>query len=78
MSSLDDLFTITCNKCNVGSPALAWTECPISGDLPPGEFQCPVCGHAFRRQRCEGESYRQINGAWTYAPIELIPIPTRL
>ena len=75
---MNSLFTITCGKCRQASPALSWTERPISGDLPPGEFQCPQCGDAFRRQRFAGEAFRQVDGVWKYAPIDLIPIASRL
>ena len=27
-----------------------WHFTEISGELPAGMFQCPQCGHAFKRQ----------------------------
>lgn len=50
MTTLDALFTITCAHCGVASPALSWCERPISGQLPAGEYQCPTCATAFRRE----------------------------
>jgi rubredoxin len=41
--------TITCPKCEQASTLDAMTTRPITGDLPPGQFQCPKCGYAFRR-----------------------------
>ena len=46
----DSVFTISCAKCGGVSPAMQWTAAPVSGDLPSGEFQCPICRAAFRRQ----------------------------
>lgn len=75
--TLDSLITITCGKCRGISPALAWSERPISGDLPRGEYQCPKCGDAFRRERA-AEASRFENGKWIYSPINLVPIASRL
>lgn len=76
-SGLDSLITITCGECRKASPALAWTERPISGELPPGEYQCPHCGYAFRRERA-AEASRYEGGKWIYSPINLVPIAARL
>lgn len=76
-TSADSHITITCGRCRVASPALSWTERPISGDLPAGEYQCPSCGYAFRRVRAP-EAMRQIDGEWKYQPIDLVPIASRL
>ena len=46
--------TIT-GPCGHTAPFDEWTRTPVSGDLPPGQFQCPVCGRAFRRH---GIGYR--------------------
>src|SRR5688500_8871752 len=64
--STDSLFTIICGKCGQMSAALKWCETPISGELPIGEFQCPKCGFAFRRERFAGDPFRLINGKWKY------------
>ena len=44
-----DGLAISCGKCDGAFAASAWTERVIGGPLPPGEFQCPACGWAFRR-----------------------------
>lgn len=49
-ASFDSEFTISCVKCGMVSPAIQWTAAPVSGDLPAGDFQCPICRAAFRRQ----------------------------
>ncbi len=49
-SSLDDLFVITCGRCQHTAPVMNWRFTEISGELPAGMFQCPQCGHAFKRQ----------------------------
>jgi len=76
--SLESLFTISCHKCGGTSAALKWSETPICGDLPVGQFQCPKCGYAFRRQRFEGDPWRRIDGELQYRPIDLIPVDSRL
>ena len=48
-SSLDELFRITCGQCQVTNQVTDWTQ-DAFGRLPAGEFQCPACNHAFRRQ----------------------------
>ena len=60
--------TITCGACLSASDALAWCETPISGELPRGEYQCPKCGYAFRREPSDN----------IWKPITLVPISTRL
>jgi hypothetical protein len=40
---------ITCS-CGHEAEFLAFTRTPLNGDLPPGEFQCPACRAAWRRQ----------------------------
>jgi hypothetical protein len=39
-------------KCSCGHEAdyLQFTRTTLAGDLPPGEFQCPACRSAWRRQ----------------------------
>ncbi len=49
MSSIEAMVTISCGRCGKVSGFGAWIERPISGLLPPGQFQCPACGAAFRK-----------------------------
>lgn len=76
-ASLGSLITITCGECRKASDALTWCERPISGDLPSGEYQCPNCGYAFRRERAK-EASRYEGGKWIYQPINLVPVASRL
>lgn len=41
---------ITCGKCGGVDSIENWTERPVSGPLPKGQFQCPACGLAFQRR----------------------------
>ncbi|MBI5770792.1 MAG: hypothetical protein HZA93_23650 [Verrucomicrobia bacterium] len=75
--SLDSLFVITCGKCGQPSPALAWSERPICGELPAGEFQCPRCGDAWRREK-RADPWVNDERGFRYAPIALVPIASRL
>lgn len=43
-------MTITCPKCSAESSLDDMTRRPISGFLPPGQFQCPLCSYAFQRR----------------------------
>lgn len=42
-------MNISCAKCGKTASLEAWTERPITGPLPPGQFQCPNCQYAFQR-----------------------------
>jgi hypothetical protein len=42
-------ITISCARCGKASDFGRWVERPVSGPLPPGQFQCPECGAAFRK-----------------------------
>jgi hypothetical protein len=50
MDAYDRLFTISCGECRTTSPMDEWTTTKTGGQLPPGEFQCPVCMTAWRRE----------------------------
>jgi transposase-like protein len=41
---------ITCGQCGEANALEAWTQRPVSGALPVGQFQCPACGYAFQRR----------------------------
>lgn len=69
---------ITCGACGRPSGFQRWIRTEVFGDLPPGEFQCPRCMRAFRRERHRGEAYRLIDGEWVYRPLNLVPIASRL
>ncbi len=68
--SLDELFRITCGECRTTNQITDWTQ-DAFGRLPAGEFQCPACGHAFRRQRKEPRK------PWEKF-VECVPIAPRL
>ena len=43
---------ISC-KCGHTAPFEDFTRTLIHGELPPGQFQCPGCGFAWKRQESE-------------------------
>ena len=43
-------MNVSCPTCGKTASIEAWTERPITGQLPPGQFQCPSCNYAFRRE----------------------------
>lgn len=73
-----ELVRITCGHCRQSSGYSAWTSTPVSGELPSGEYQCPKCGVAFRRERYDGDPLRLIGGKYQYKPVDLVPIASRL
>lgn len=46
------MINITCG-CGHTDDLLNFTRTPVFGDLPPGQFQCPSCGAAWRRRESE-------------------------
>ena len=60
---------ITC-QCGHSADYIEFTRTLLNGDLPPGEFQCPGCGWAWKRQE---SGYRVLR-----AGAESMVIPTRL
>ena len=74
-------MNITCGKCGAVADIDDFTRTPISGLLPPGRFQWPVCRHAFERRAAGGyRTYRAENGAMLTIPdrIELKPVASLL
>jgi transposase-like protein len=68
-------MTINCPRCGSESTLEAMTERPVSGPLPMGQFQCPICNYAFQRREVEPGSVYEINGQRLYIPgkIGLVP-----
>jgi len=69
-------MTITCGKCGHEADAEAWTRRELSGDLPPGEFQCPKCGYSFARRHGPAKVYA--SGFVMPGPVTLEPVGARL
>lgn len=59
-------------KCSCGHEAdfIQFTRTALAGDLPPGEFQCPACRSAWRREESGQKILRAGN--------EFMVIPERL
>jgi len=68
-------MNIGCPKCGKTSTLESFTERPISGYLPPGQFQCPLCGYAFQRREVEPGKIIVSAGVIISLPgkIELVP-----
>lgn len=66
---------ITC-KCGHTAPFDEFTRTLISGDLPPGQFQCPACSTAWQRKESDysliwaGTESLAIPGKVNILPIE--------
>lgn len=64
-------MTITCPKCSKESSLDDMTYRPLTGWLPPGQFQCPHCNHAFQRK--EVTSGKIMNDHYFPGEIALVP-----
>lgn len=47
MNLLDEI-TITCGSCGHVDTMDNFSRAPITGELPPGSYQCPKCRFAVR------------------------------
>lgn len=72
------MVTMTC-RCGHVDDLDAFCRTTICGDLPPGEFQCPQCGYAFKRKE-GGYKVLRAGSASMVIPtkVELVPIAARL
>jgi hypothetical protein len=68
-------MTISCPKCGGVHDVEAWTRRPVTGDLPPGQFQCPGCGFAFQRREVEPGRKFTAGGRTVYIPGKLALVP---
>lgn len=68
-------MNVTCGRCGCEDSIEAWTERPVTGRLPQGQFQCPRCGFAFKRKEVEPGSWFEWQGQRQYIPgkIGLVP-----
>ena len=41
---------LTCGKCGHQADMFDFCATPVYGALPPGQYQCPGCGTAFKVQ----------------------------
>lgn len=74
-------ITVTCPNCAQASTLDAFTTRHITGQLPPGQYQCPLCNYAFqRREVTKGEVWTARNGERLYIPgkLALVPCAARL
>lgn len=68
-------MNISCPRCAEVSDLDAMTHRPVSGWLPPGQFQCPKCNHAFQRREIEPGHTFEWNGQREYiqGKVGLVP-----
>ena len=72
------MIAVTC-KCSYTADLFDFTRTPISGDLPPGHFQCPSCGVAWRRKESEHRILRAGSEATIIAGrVDILPVESRL
>lgn len=64
-------MNISCPNCGQESTLDDMTRRPVTGWLPPGQFQCPVCGHAFQRR--EVAPGKIMNGHYFPGNIGIVP-----
>lgn len=69
---------ITC-KCSHTASFDAFCRTAISGELPPGQFQCPGCGEAWRRKESEHRIIRAGSEAMIIpGRVDIVAIERRL
>lgn len=51
----------------------AFTRAAVSGDLPPGNYQCPVCGFAWAMRHI-GQAAVYPSGLVVPPPLKAIPV----
>jgi hypothetical protein len=77
-------MTITCPQCQCEATLDEMTIRPVSGLLPPGQFQCPHCNQAFQRREIQKGTWNRGSGRDAgldyYVPgkIGLVPCQGRL
>jgi len=67
---------ITCGACGHRAGFAEFDGTPLGGPLPDDTFQCPACGHAWRRAPAGG--WRTICGVRHPGRIEIRPAQPRL
>ena len=68
--------SMSCPKCEQVSNFDAMCRTPINGWLPRGQFQCPQCGHAFRRCEVTAGTMLTRGKSSLYIPGDLALVPT--
>ena len=66
---------VKCGHCGQDADIDAWTSTLIYGELPPGRYQCPHCGTAFKRQIGPSEVW---NGRIIPGKVKLVPVEGRM
>ncbi len=71
-------INITC-KCGHTADLEEFCRTPIGGELPPGHFQCPRCGEAWKRVESEHRILRAGDEATIIAgKVLVVPTERRL
>lgn len=72
------MVKMTC-RCGHSDDLDNFCRTVLYGDLPPGEFQCPQCGYAFKRKEGGHKILRAGAEAMIIATtVDLVPIAARL
>jgi hypothetical protein len=72
------MINITC-KCGHTADLIEFTRTLISGDLPPGHFQCPECGVAWKRVESDHRILRAGSEATIFAgKVSIVATDSRL
>lgn len=73
------MISLSCGACGNVGEFDRFCRTPVYGDLPPGQFQCPACGFAWRRVESEHRILR-FGEAATLIPgkVQLLALDGRL
>jgi len=72
------MVTLSC-KCGHVADLDSFCRTPIGGDLPNGQFQCPFCRYAWKRQESDYRVLRSGDSVcFVPGKVELVPVDGRL
>jgi hypothetical protein len=69
--------SITCGKCGGSADWEAFTSTPVMGELPLGQYQCPLCRYAWRMIP-EGTGKRYASGFYIPPKLRAQAVEARL
>ncbi len=73
----ESMMLLKCGKCGHEADFFDFCQTPITGELPKGTHQCPVCKRAWRMEKVE-EDRHYASGLFIPGKRAAVEIPTIL